>query len=417
MYWNYLAQRPGNDGYGLLALGVVRNDNMPGATANAYAAQTAYSVNHRDLSERQWEMFGRDLIQADLALRTARLKNGNPQAALNLPVKDVQAAHDGAFVRAGITKDAWTPRQLLEAARRHGGDAEAEKVWHAMLDNSAAGGSRLLATLKDLAHHYGDPGSSVGRYTLRLGSAWAAALVSSPNHHPDRIRIGRTDYLHFRDGWAAVAEPGVDPLRSAGMPAIEPVADARLIRQLDDARALRLEREHMRTQFHPDDPARHRGIEKSPTVVADAAPAHDASGLATLDAAARQQLDGIERLVRAHGARTNAGWSDAEIRKLSLGLATMAAADPLVSRVDAVVGNVAMPNAAANTRLFAVHRPYGERERSFHAAVDVRTALAVPEARGIEALAHAAAAAPAPSHGEPAVQRGHISPRHHAHAL
>lgn len=30
LYWNYLAQKPGNDGYGLLALGVVRNDNVPG---------------------------------------------------------------------------------------------------------------------------------------------------------------------------------------------------------------------------------------------------------------------------------------------------------------------------------------------------------------------------------------------------
>ena len=37
LYWNYLAQKPGNDGYGLLALGVVRNDNVPGAVANSYA--------------------------------------------------------------------------------------------------------------------------------------------------------------------------------------------------------------------------------------------------------------------------------------------------------------------------------------------------------------------------------------------
>lgn len=37
LYWNYLAQLPGNDGYGRLALGVVRHDNMPGATADLYA--------------------------------------------------------------------------------------------------------------------------------------------------------------------------------------------------------------------------------------------------------------------------------------------------------------------------------------------------------------------------------------------
>ena len=34
LYWNYLSQIPGNDGYGLLALGVVRNDNVPGQVAN-----------------------------------------------------------------------------------------------------------------------------------------------------------------------------------------------------------------------------------------------------------------------------------------------------------------------------------------------------------------------------------------------
>jgi len=28
LYWNYLAQKDGADGYGLLALGVVRNDNL-----------------------------------------------------------------------------------------------------------------------------------------------------------------------------------------------------------------------------------------------------------------------------------------------------------------------------------------------------------------------------------------------------
>ncbi len=34
LYFNYLAHKAGNDGYPLLALGVVRNDNAPGATAN-----------------------------------------------------------------------------------------------------------------------------------------------------------------------------------------------------------------------------------------------------------------------------------------------------------------------------------------------------------------------------------------------
>ncbi len=41
LYWNYLSQLPGADGYGTLALGVVRNDNLPGQVANKYAQDYA----------------------------------------------------------------------------------------------------------------------------------------------------------------------------------------------------------------------------------------------------------------------------------------------------------------------------------------------------------------------------------------
>ncbi len=69
LYWNYLAELPGNDGYGRLALGVVRHDNMPGATANRYAQNYAREHNGKVLSEREWDNFGVDLIKKDLAYR------------------------------------------------------------------------------------------------------------------------------------------------------------------------------------------------------------------------------------------------------------------------------------------------------------------------------------------------------------
>ncbi|MEG0184700.1 MAG: hypothetical protein RR704_14735 [Stenotrophomonas sp.] len=53
LYFNYLAQKPGNDGYGLLALGVVRNDNAPGATANSFADRQA-SQDGIHFDEGQW---------------------------------------------------------------------------------------------------------------------------------------------------------------------------------------------------------------------------------------------------------------------------------------------------------------------------------------------------------------------------
>lgn len=100
LYFNYLAYKEGNDGYGLLALGVVRNDNAPGSTANAFAQNQAARDGKR-YSERDWQEFGVELMEADLALRQTHFKAGRPQLALNLPVRDVQAAHDVVFDNRG----------------------------------------------------------------------------------------------------------------------------------------------------------------------------------------------------------------------------------------------------------------------------------------------------------------------------
>jgi len=50
LYWNYLAQLPNNDGYGLLALGVVSNDSLPGRVANSFSTA---------IDEQQVNLFGR----------------------------------------------------------------------------------------------------------------------------------------------------------------------------------------------------------------------------------------------------------------------------------------------------------------------------------------------------------------------
>src|SRR3546814_16310170 len=61
LYWNYLAQHEGNDGYGLLALGVVRNDSMPGAVANNFAQTHARSHDTRLLTAPHRGEFGQHL--------------------------------------------------------------------------------------------------------------------------------------------------------------------------------------------------------------------------------------------------------------------------------------------------------------------------------------------------------------------
>src|SRR3546814_7896669 len=58
--------------------------------------------------------------------------------------------------------------------------------------------------------------------------------------------------------WSSVAGGGV-----AG-PVMRRVTDPERIAELDDARAVRLERQEKAAQFHPLDPARERGISESP---------------------------------------------------------------------------------------------------------------------------------------------------------
>ncbi|MDR6095980.1 hypothetical protein [Stenotrophomonas sp. SORGH_AS_0321] len=135
LYWNYLAQKEGGDGYGLLALGVVRNDNLPGQVANAYAQSQASTQHERDprldnrvLSEREWDSFGQTLLVRDVELRERWMSRGRPELALNLPGRDVQVAHDDAFRQHGLDPNCWTPRILLDATRRKHGEDAAETV-------------------------------------------------------------------------------------------------------------------------------------------------------------------------------------------------------------------------------------------------------------------------------------------------
>lgn len=95
LYWNYLAQLPGNDGYGLLALGVVRNDNMPGATANAYAQNYAQDHNGKVLTEREWDDFGVDLVRRDFLHRKIWASDpDHPEYSLNLPARGVRPGRE-----------------------------------------------------------------------------------------------------------------------------------------------------------------------------------------------------------------------------------------------------------------------------------------------------------------------------------
>jgi hypothetical protein len=270
LYWNYLAHKDGNDGYGLLALGVVRNDNAPGATANVFADSQA----RRDgvsMSEREWNGFGVDLMRSDLERRQHYERSGRPELALNLPVRDVEDVHDATFQKRHINPDAWTPRQLLDAARRHGGEAEAEKVWSMMLDNSALGVNRASETMADVGK-YDDAQLDALSYTWRMTVARIGASHTLPITDPDRI--GARNFSYVYDGrtrsWSSEVSDGEQTV-------VQPVRDPQQLRELDDTRALRLEREQLQQQFHPDDPYRQQPVLRSPQTLAEADPARPAN--------------------------------------------------------------------------------------------------------------------------------------------
>jgi hypothetical protein len=263
LYWNYLAHLPGNDGYGLLALGVVRNDNMPGAVANHFAQDYARDHNGIVLSERQWENFGRDLIRRDFEARQAYMSRNQPDRALNLPVADVQSAHDGAFIDRGISPNAWTPRQLLEAARRHGGENAAEGVWHRMLDSSYLGVPRLGGTLRDVNNYFTDNKLQGASYFRAMSRAEGVAALDRNQVDPNTIGASSFYYNYdsHRREWNRFSI-GVD-----GTLGISRVTNQSRVDELNDARAVRLERQEKATQFHPLDP--YRVLARSPHTLAE----------------------------------------------------------------------------------------------------------------------------------------------------
>jgi len=296
LYWNYLAQLPGNDGYGRLALGVVRNDNMPGATANLYAQNYAWRHHRIALSEREWDRFGVDLMQRDLVLRQIHLAKQEPALALNLPAANVRDAHKAAFQNIKVDADAWTPNKLLTAARR-AGEAEAarqiaahrergepvpdeaaytarivdqrmEKVWSSMLDNDALGLYRGADTLASLAAAQDMPVVDRLVYARDMAEAYAGAMHDRPHLDPHLIGKGDRHYTRDEDGrWLEQRVP--PPLALDFIDRVHAVEDGPLRRELEDTHRLRHEREAARDAMHPDDPGKHIA---SPHPLADARP-------------------------------------------------------------------------------------------------------------------------------------------------
>lgn len=385
LYWNYLAQTQGNDGYGLLALGVVRNDNLPGQVANAYAQSQASDQSgrvpglaDRVLTEREWDAFGQTLLTRDLERREAWMAAGNPALALNLPGRDVQQAHDEAFKLHHMDPNCWTPRILLEATEKKLGKDAAENVWKEMLNNDNLGTRRAWNTG---GHAYA--AMPWGQATLYVGKLAGYEMVmfdqALSTNEPNIIGI-RSDYhlYHQKEGtWHRHVEGSI-PVQER---------DPRVLEQLNDTRDLRLERDHKATQFHQDDP--HRQRLETPKVVSSDLPGHEhttrLAGLGPGDAhypLYQQIREHVAALDAKHGRSF-----DATSERLTASLTVLAVENKL-ERADHVLLSNATPDGPAGRNVFVVQ---GELADPAHqrAAMETQLAVQAPVEQSLQRLEQA----------------------------
>ncbi|MCS4235470.1 XVIPCD domain-containing protein [Stenotrophomonas sp. BIGb0135] len=375
LYWNYLAHLDGNDGYGLLALGVVRNDNLPGRVANRFATEMAGiqsrlpgDLKNVDFDELKGEAFGKTLILEDVGLRRQWLEQGRADLALNLPAVSTKKSHDVSFVEHGLSIHCWTPRLLLEATRNRSGEVAEEQVWRNMLDNNLGGFVRAGKTALSAEVEIQQP---VGHmYLLNMSRLEAQALNDLSAIDPNRIgtRLQSHEYVQDEAKW--YKSTGISPMVYR-----REEQDPAEISRLNSIRDLRLERQETSKQFHPDDP--YRDLAKSPSVVSNerrTGPEAESSHLAAMapahpDYAIYMQ---IRAGVAAEDSRLGRVYDDMSER-FTMSLTALAKSEGL-QRVDRVLLSNETTRSPAGEHVFLVQ---GDPEQADYRSAAMKTAAAV----------------------------------------
>ncbi|WP_172454316.1 XVIPCD domain-containing protein [Xanthomonas arboricola] len=376
LYWNYLSQLHGADGYGTLALGVVRNDSLPGQVANSYAQDYARSQHdngsrfaNAHLTERQWEEFGQTLLTKDLELRQSWFRRDRADLALNLPGASVMLAHDRAFEQHRLDPNCWTPRVLLQAALEKSAPQKLEQIWTNMLDNEYGGAARIRNTGYETFAQMGLAAGS--QYLAKLGTTEAIQMLEGRSAVDPNV-IGSNSfyamYFEKEQKWMNVSAGG-------GHLSMREETNPGRIAELDDARAVRLERQQKATQFHEDDS--HRSITRSPltvsvdglpdrmqppTKLADIGPEHR-------DYALLQQVRAGVNAIDAQAGRT----PDENSERLIASVMTLARQNNL-DRADHVVLSQQTTDSPAGRNVFVVQ---GELNNPAHLRARMPTDVAV----------------------------------------
>ncbi|MXV46454.1 hemolysin [Xanthomonas sp. LMG 8993] len=355
---------------------MVRNDSLPGQVANNYAQNYARTQHdngshfaNANLSERQWEAFGQTLLKKDLEARQYWMSEHRPDLAQNLPGADVMRAHDQAFLDHELDPNCWTPRVLLQAALEKSGPQKLEQIWTNMLDNEYAGATRINNTGYETFAQMGLAAGS--QYLAKLGTTEAIQMLEGRSAVDPNV-IGSNSfyamYFEKEQKWVNVSAGG-------GHLSMREETNPGRIAELDDARAVRLERQQKATQFHEDDP--HRSITRSPltasvdglpdrmqppTKLADIGPEHR-------DYALLQQVRAGVNAIDAQAGRT----PDENSERLIASVMTLARQNNL-DRADHVVLSQQTTDSPAGRNVFVVQ---GELNNPAHLRAHMSTDMAV----------------------------------------
>lgn len=113
-----------------LALGVVNNDTSAGATANFFFLNYASAHQGINVSNATLAEVGIALMRGDFA---ARQSSSLSTQGKDLTYDLVQAFHTSVFGTVGVSGNAWTPGQALDAL---GSSEEKQALWETLLSSS-----------------------------------------------------------------------------------------------------------------------------------------------------------------------------------------------------------------------------------------------------------------------------------------
>lgn len=163
--------------YGTLALGVVDNDTLGGATANIFFQNSA-SDQGVTITADQLGSISIQLMQADFA---ARQSYATDHPGEELPYNIVQDYHRAVFNSFNVSGDAWTPNIALDYLQT---PEQKQALWTELLSSSAIGSftavvQSLFGEGEPLFQFANDP--VIQTYIADLEIAGASAMISPSN--------------------------------------------------------------------------------------------------------------------------------------------------------------------------------------------------------------------------------------------